>query len=103
MREDLVDRLGEHLVAIVVEQLERLGIGAQNPGADPHEEPALQQVVEQGRLRRHHGRMAVRQVDHGGTELDLRGHVRAIAAMNIMLEGMFSATSVRCSPQKASL
>ena len=73
-RQHLVDRLDEHRAAVLVEKLQRLGVGAQDAGADPHQEPALQQVVEHRRVRRDDDRVRMGQVDDRGAELDLRGH-----------------------------
>ncbi len=72
-RQHLVDRLDEHLLPVLVEDAERLGIGAQHAGADPHDETALEQVVDHRRVGGDDGGMAVRQVDHRGAELDLLG------------------------------
>ena len=73
-RQDVLDRLREHGVAVDVEKAERLGIRAKHAGADPEDEAAFEQIVEHGRVRGHHDGMAVRQIDHRGPDFHLRGH-----------------------------
>ena len=73
-RQNVVDRFREHVVAVRLQQSERLGVGAENAGADAQDESPFEQVVEHRRIRRHHHRMGVRQIDDRGPDLDLRGH-----------------------------
>ena len=69
-RQDHVDRLGEHLVAVLLQDAERLGVGGQRAGAHAEDEAALRQMVEHRRLLGDQHRMHVRQVRGAGGELD---------------------------------
>src|SRR5580704_1349098 len=69
----MVDGLREHGATVGVELLHGLHVGAQNAGADAEQQAALEQVVDQRRLRRDQERMVERQIHHRGAELDLRG------------------------------
>jgi len=70
--EDDVDRLGEQLVAILVEDAERLGVSGQRAGAHAQDEAALRQMIEHRRLHRDQHRVHVREVRGAGRELDPR-------------------------------
>ncbi len=72
-RQHMIDGFREHGAAIGIEQFQRLGITAQNAGADSEKKPPVQQIVDQSRLGGDQQRMAERQVRHPGAELDLRG------------------------------
>ncbi len=60
-RQDHVDRLGEHLVAVLLEDAERLGVGGERAGADAEDEAALRQMVEHRRVHGDQHRMHVRR------------------------------------------
>ena len=72
-RQDHVDRLGEDLVAVLVEDAERFGVGGERARADPEDEAALRQVIEHGGLAGDQDRVLLRQVGGAGGELDLGG------------------------------
>ena len=74
-RQDDVDRLGENLVAVEVEDADRLGIGGERAGADAHHEAPLRQMVEHRGVDRDHHRMHLREVGGAGRELDGLGVV----------------------------
>ena len=75
-REDVVDRFREHVVAVGIEQSERLGVGAKDASADAQDEPAFEQIVEHRRVRGHDHGMAVRKIDHGRSDFHLRGRAQ---------------------------
>ena len=68
--EDHVDRLGEDLVAVFIEDPERFRIGGERPGADAEDEAALREVIEHRRVRGDQRRMRMRQIRGSGGELD---------------------------------
>ncbi len=70
--EDDVDRLGEHLVAILVEDAERLGVGGQRAGAHAQDEAAFGQMIEHRRLHRDQHGVHMGEVRGAGGELDPR-------------------------------
>jgi hypothetical protein len=72
-RENLVDRFDEHGLAVLVEQAQRLGVRAQDAGADAEDEAALEQVVDHRRVGGDDHRMAVREVRDRSADLDLLG------------------------------
>ena len=74
-RQDHVDRLGEDLVAVLIENADRLGIRRERAGADAHDEAALRQMIEHRRVHRDHHRMHLREVGGAGRELDGLGVV----------------------------
>ena len=74
-REDDVDRLGENLVAVQVEDSDRLGIGGEGAGAHAHDEAPLRQMIEHRRVHRDHHRMHLREIGGAGRELDRLGVV----------------------------
>src|ERR1700722_12133867 len=69
----MVDGLREHGAAVGVELLHGFHVGAQDAGADAEQQAALEQVVDQRRLRRHQERMVERQINHRRAEFYLRG------------------------------
>ena len=73
--EDHVDRLGEHLVAVLVEDPDRLGVGGQRAGAHAEDEAPFRQVIEHRRLRRHQHRVLLRQVAGAARKLDALGRM----------------------------
>ena len=69
-RQDHVDRLGEHLVAVLLQDAERLGVGGQRAGADAEDEAAFRQMIEHRRVLGDQHRMHVREIAGAGGELD---------------------------------
>ena len=72
-RGDDVDGFGEHLVAVLVEDAERLGVRGQRARADAEDEAAVGEVVEHRGVRRDKHRVLLREVRGAGAELDLLG------------------------------
>ena len=70
---DDVDGLGEHLVAVLVQDPQRLGIRRQRPGADAEDEPAVGEVVEHRGVRRDQNGVLLGEVRRAGAEPDLVG------------------------------
>ena len=75
-REDLVDGLDEHRVAVGVEVAARLHVGAQAARADAEYEAPLQHVVHHGDVRRDLRGVVVGQVDRAAPQLDVLRLVR---------------------------
>jgi hypothetical protein len=69
-REDDVDRLREHLVAILLEDAERLGIGRQRARAHSQDEASLRHVVEHRGMHGDQHGVHVGEVRGAGRELD---------------------------------
>ena len=69
--DDVADRLREHLVAVDAANSQCLRVRFERAGADPEQEPSLQQVVQHRGLRGDQDRMGVRQIGRAGAELDL--------------------------------
>ena len=70
---DDVDGFGEHLIAVLVEDAERLGVRGQRARADAEDEAAVGEVVEHRGVRRDQHRVLLREVRGAGAELDLFG------------------------------
>ena len=65
-----LDAFGEHLVAVLIEIAQRLGIARQRPCTDTKNKPPPGQVIEHRRVRGKDHRMLLRQIAGAGTELD---------------------------------
>ena len=74
-RQDDVDGLGENLVAVLIEDADGFRIRAERAGRDAHDEAALREMIEHGRIDRDHDRMHLREIGRAGGELDPRGVV----------------------------
>ena len=72
-REHLIDGFHHLLVLVEVEIAKHLDIRGQPPGSDPHQHPAVEQVVHHRHLRGDMDGMIARHVDHAGAQLDLAG------------------------------
>ena len=68
---DDVDGLGEHLVAVLVEDAQEFGIRGEGAGADAEDEPAAGEVVEHRAVDGHQRRVHVGQVGRPGAQPDL--------------------------------
>ena len=69
-RQDRVDRLEEHLVAVLIQDAERLRIRRQCARADAEDEAPARKRVEHRGLRRDQHRMGLRQVRRAARKLD---------------------------------
>src|SRR5215467_15409760 len=72
---DDVDRLGENLVAILIQYSDRLGIRRQRARTYAHDKATLREVVEHGGVDRNDDRMHLREVGGSSGELDGLGVV----------------------------
>jgi hypothetical protein len=73
--ENDVDRLGENLVAILIQYSDRLGIGRERARTYAHDKAPLRKVVEHRGVDRNDHRMHLRQVGGPGGKLDGLGVV----------------------------
>ena len=71
--DDVADGLGEHLPPIEAADAERLRVRLEGAGADPEQEPALEEVVEHRGLCRDEDRVGVREIGRPRAELDVSG------------------------------
>ena len=69
-RQNHIDALGEHFIAVLIEIAQRLGVTAQRARADAENKAPLRQMIEHRRVRGEQHRMLLRQIRRAGAELD---------------------------------